>query len=381
MDWPGRLAKVRGMMDRAGIGLLFLRTEANLFYFTGVRRQPPHYTDDNHYGERAVGAYIGPQDVVLVVARMGSGYFVEEAKGKPWITELRILKEGEDPDAVMAEAAKKAAGAGRGVATDNRAWAETIRSLRRLYPDAPHTLTTELLAQMRAIKDADELTRMRRAAEITDNVHAQIVTKLKPGVSEFDIGHEIDYQFRVRGAEFSSFVTGIRFNRPGVLRQHEIRATTRKLEPGDSVTFDYGCLYEGYCSDFGRTAFCGDPPAEFVKMHDAVIASQAAAMAAMRAGQITAEGANAVARGVLKDAGFDAYFMHRLGHGIGMTVHEPPFLDVNQKDVLRENMTFTVEPSSRVPNGHACRVEDVVVVTPAGGIPLMKTPRTLTVVS
>jgi Xaa-Pro aminopeptidase len=381
MDHAGRLAKVRGTMDRAGIGLLFLRTEANLFYLTGVRRQPPHYTDDNHYGERAVGAYIGPREVVLVVARMGSAYFAEETKGKPWITELRILKEGEDPDAVMAEAAKKAAGAGHGLATDNRAWAETIRSLRRLYPDAAHTLTSELLAAMRAIKDADELARMRRAAEITDDVHAHIVTKLKPGVTEFDIGHEIDYQFRVRGAEFSSFVTGIRFNRPGVPRLHETRATGRKLERGDSITFDYGCLYDGYCSDFGRTAFCGDPPADFVKMHDTVIAAQAAANAAVKAGQITAEGANAVARGVLRDAGYDAYFTHRLGHGIGMTVHESPFLDVNQKDVLQEHMTFTVEPSSRVPNGYACRVEDVVVVTPAGGVPLMKTPRTLTVVS
>jgi Xaa-Pro aminopeptidase len=286
----------------------------------------------------------------------------------------------------MAEAARKAAGhgrtaaVGRAIATDNRAWAETIRSLRRLYPDADHMLTTELLAPMRAIKDADELARMRKAAEITDDVHAYIVTKLKPGVSEFDIGHEIDYQFRVRGAEFPSFVTGVRFNRPGVPRLHELRATTRKLERGDSITFDYGCLYEGYCSDFGRTAFCGDPPAEFIKMHDTVIESQAAANAAMQAGRITAETANAVARGVLAAAGYDAYFTHRLGHGIGMTVHEPPFLDVNQKDVLQEHMTFTVEPSSRVPNGHACRVEDIVVVTPAGGVPLMKTPRTLTVV-
>jgi Xaa-Pro aminopeptidase len=380
MDHAGRLAKVRTAMDRAGIGMLFLRPEANLFYLTGIRRQPPHYTDDNHYGERAVGAYIGPREVVVVTARMGSGYFVEEAKGKPWISDLRILKEGEDPDAVMAEAAKKVAGSGRAIATDNRAWAETIRSLRRLYPDAEHVLTTELLSSMRAIKDADEIDTMRRAAEITDDVHAHIVTKLKPGATEFDIGHEIDYQFRVRGAEFMSFVTGVRFNRPGVPRLHELRATTRTLERGDSITFDYGCLYQGYCSDFGRTAFCGDPPAEFVKMHDTVIASQAAANKAMQAGKITAEGANAVARGVLKDAGYDAYFTHRLGHGIGMTVHEPPFLDVNQKDVLQEHMTFTVEPSSRVPNGHACRVEDIVLVTPGGGVPLMKTPRTLTVV-
>jgi Xaa-Pro aminopeptidase len=381
MDWQGRLARVRTAMDRAGISLLFLRPEANLFYLTGIRRQPPHYTDDNHYGERAVGAYIGPREVILVAARMGSGFYVEEAKGKPWITDLRILMEGEDPDAVMAEAARKAAGGGRAIATDNRAWAETIRSLRRLYPDAEHALAGDLLSPMRAIKDADELARMRRAAAITDDVHAHIVTKLKPGATEFDIGHEIDYQFRVRGCEFPSFVTGVRFNRPGVTRLHELRVTTRKLERGDSITFDYGCLYEGYCSDFGRTAFCGDPPADFVKMHDTVIQAQAAANAAMKAGQITAEAANAVARGVLREAGYDAYFTHRLGHGIGMTVHEPPFLDVNQKDILQDQMTFTVEPSSKVPNGHACRVEDIVLVTPSGGVPLMTTSRTLTVVS
>ncbi len=401
MDFLGRLAVLRHTMEQHDIGLLYLPPGANLFYVSGIRRQQPHTTDTNAYGDWAAGAFLGQEGgITLVTPRMGSAYFVEEAKGKPWIEDVRIIQEGEDPQEVSATVARHVAArrgqvavddrmwalarrvaARRGrIAVDDRMWARTLTGLRVAFPDEELVMASDLLAPMRMIKTPEELKLMRHAGKLADEVYARIVTQLRAGVTEFEIGHEIDRQFARLGAEYPSFVTGIRFTRPTRERLAELRTTDRKLEYGDSITFDFGCVSQGYCSDFGRTAFLGEPPSEFVRMHEAVIASQQAAIHAMRAGEITAEATDEVARAYLRDAGFAAYFTHRLGHGIGVTVHEPPYLDVNDRTVLQANMTFTVEPSSRVPQGFACRVEDVVLVTPAGGVPLMNTSRSLTVI-
>lgn len=401
MDFRDRLAVLRHTMEERDIGLLYLPPGANLFYLSGIRRQQPHTTDANAYGDWAAGAFLGQEGgITLVTPRMGSAYFVEEAKGKPWIEDIRIILEGEEPQDVLATVARNVAArrgqiavddrmwalarrvaAPRGrIAVDDRTWARTLIGLRDIFPETEIVMASDLLAPMRMIKTPEELELMRHAAKLADEVYAGIVKQLRPGVTEFEIGHEIDHQFARLGAEYPSFVTGIRFNRPKRERLAEIRTTDRKLEYGDSITFDFGCVSQGYCSDFGRTAFLGEPPSEFVRMHDAVIASQQAAIQAMRAGEITAEATDEIARASLREAGYAEYFTHRLGHGIGVTVHEPPYLDVNDRTVLLANMTFTVEPSSRIPNGFACRVEDVVLVTPTGGVPLMNASRSLTVI-
>jgi Xaa-Pro aminopeptidase len=184
------------------------------------------------------------------------------------------------------------------------------------------------------------------------------------------------------GAEGTSFETGVTFTGPnGAIRQGAGRASAqRRLQPGDSVTFDFGCILDGYCSDFGRSAFVGEPPAEYRRVHDLVLRAQAEAIQAMKADAITATELNAVARAVIADGGYDAGFTHRLGHGIGVTVHEPPFLDVVNRTVLREQMLFTIEPSVRVPGQFGNRVEDVVLVTPQGGVPLNHASHALTIV-
>ena len=143
--------------------------------------------------------------------------------------------------------------------------------------------------------------------------------------------------------------------------------------------FDCGGVIDGYCSDFGGSAFVGEPPAEYLRVHETVVAAQAEGMRALVAGRHTAE-ADAIARRVIEEAGYGAGFTHRLGHGIGVTVHEPHFLDGVDPTVLQENMPFTVEPSVILPGRFANRVEDVVVVTPEGGVPLSSVDRRLYVV-
>jgi len=135
----------------------------------------------------------------------------------------------------------------------------------------------------------------------------------------------------------------------------------------DNIDIRVGGIYRGWCYDFGRTVFFGEPNAEAIRVHELVMASQAAGIAALKAGQATTSDVDAAARQVIEEAGYGATFRHRLGHGIGMDVHEPPFLTQGDETPLQEGMLFTIEPSIMQFNDYSARVEDVVVARAAGG--------------
>lgn len=382
IDFAARLENARSRMAEQGIGLMFLRPGANLFYLTGLRRHENDNTDANHYGDWAVGGYIGVDEgIVLTAPRMGGGFFESEVQDKPWFEAVRIIVETEDPDDVIGEVVGRFDLRGKKVALDDRAWAKSAISFLRLLPEAEFALASQVIDPMRMIKEEAALDYMRKAGEITDFAFQKAMARLKIGVTELEIANEIDYQLKVGGAEYTSFVTGVRFTRVEEPRGMGVgRASEKKLMPGDSVTFDFGCVYQGYCSDFGRSAFVGEPPAEYRKVHEIVLRAQREAMKAMKANQITASQANAVARGVIEAEGYGDGFTHRLGHGIGITVHEEPFLDNVNQTVLRSNMTFTVEPSIRVPGRFSNRVEDVVQVTEDGAVSLYNTDHRLYII-
>jgi Xaa-Pro aminopeptidase len=380
MDFAGRIARLRERAEAAAIDLVYLTLGANLFYLSGIRRRFEHGTDHNAYGDWACGAFIDRKGGLTILApRMGGGFFKSEAADKPWIRDVRLIQEAENPADVLAETL---AGFGslRRIALDDRAWAQHVLALRGIPLEAELTLASSLIAPMRAIKDDDELAAMRRASEMADLVFARTLPLLKVGVTEFEVIREVDLQFQLAGAEFTSFETGVTFKGSRGPDAGTTRPGQRRLQPGDSIMFDFGCVLDGYCSDFGRSAFAGEPPAEYRTVHATVLAAQGEAMKAMRAGRCTGAQANAVARQVIADAGYGAGFNHRLGHGIGVTVHEPPWLDVVETGVLQERMCFTVEPSIIFPDRLANRVEDVVLVTKEGGTSLNQASHDLVIV-
>jgi len=381
LDFPGRLKTVRARMEEENIGLIFVRPGANLFYLTGIPHRDDYRTDHNAYGDWAVGGYIGLKEgVVMTAPRMGGEYFQAQVQDKPWFEPVRIILESEDPLDVMREVLGRFNLKGKKVALEDHAWAQTALAFRRLLPDTEFVMASDLVAPMRMIKDETELDLMRKAGQITGAVFEKAMARLELGATEWDVESEIDYQFKLMGAEFNSFVSNVYFSSPERGPGGTTRKSEKRLMPGDAVTFDFGCIYKGYASDFGRTAFAGDPSAEYVRMHELVLSAQREAMKAMKAGEVTGAQANAIARKVMEEGGYGPEFSHRLGHGIGVTVHEPPWLDVVEKRVLQANMTFTVEPSIRIPNGYHNRVEDVVVVTETGGVSLYDTDHKLYIV-
>ena len=197
---------------------------------------------------------------------MGGRFFEAEASVKPWIDRVRLIQESEDPLEVLRDTIQGIAPHVRSIAIDDRAWAQTALALSELFPSVALSRASSLIMPMRMIKDADEIAAMRKASEVADRVWERIVPALKVGVSEYDVAREIDHQFHLLGAEYTSFVTGISFYGPSGISEHgALRATRgRTLQVGDSITFDFGCVFDGYCSDFGRSAFVGEPSSEYL---------------------------------------------------------------------------------------------------------------------
>ena len=369
-DYTARIARVRTEMERRGIDVLFLPNSSTLEWLTGLKRELGSPTEHNHNGGWVAGAYFGRTGgAILLEPRLHAEVVERQLADKPWLAELRPVDETADADAMVADVLREL-GAGRGdIAVGERAWAKSVITLQAAAPDARIVNAGDVLWPMRIIKDAEERELMRRAARLTDVVYAEILPRIELGMRERDIAWLIDRTILEHGAEGVSFETGIRIGggsagRPGSIHDS---LTPTTLERGTVLAFDFGLVLDGYCSDFGRTVFIGEPTPARRAVYDLVIAAQAAAIAAMRAGQITCAGLDHVARSMIEQAGHGPGFIHRLGHATGKDVHEEPWLHEGVDILLETGMMFTIEPSIFMSDGVFVRVEDVVMVTPDGG--------------
>lgn len=258
------------------------------------------------------------------------------------------------------------------IAISDKTEGETVSQLQKLLPDATFVSATQILRTMRVVKSEDEIALMRKAGEITTAAFADVLKNLKIGMTELELVEEINFQLRRHGSLGQSFTTSLYNSGPNhpLLFGQRLATWPRKLEAPVSVLTDFGGIYQGYCYDFGRTISFGAPDAEQIKVHHLVMESQRVGIAALKAGEATTSQVDAAAREVIEQAGYGEAFRHRLGHAIGMDVHEPPFLTKGDETLLQEGMLFTIEPSITQFNSFSARVEDVVVARPGGGEPL-----------
>ncbi len=369
-DYAHRLARVQERMAATGADLLFLPRSANLHYLTGIPREEPNFGNTMYPGEWLAGAWITPQGApILTIPRMLAAFHLEIAG-----YDVRVLPDAGDPAALAAEVlAALGVPAAATVALDDRAWAETLLGIQALRPAARLVSAAPIMRPLRLIKDADELATMRQAGAITEAAFADVLPKLRHGMTTLDLISEVNYQLKRHGSAAPSFVTSFYNMGPTHPFDFHNRDETLllPLDAPVAISFDFGAVYDGYCYDFGRSVFFGEPGAEYRRVHALIMASQAAGIAALRAGNSCAQ-ADAAARTVIAEAGYGEAFRHRLGHGIGMDVHEPPFLTASDHTALRTGMCFTVEPSITLPGQLSCRVEDVVVVGESAGEPLTR---------
>ena len=231
----------------------------------------------------------------------------------------------------------------------------------------------------REVKTEDEIAKLARAEQIGDEAFTEIVKFIrenwKDGLTEQRVALQLEYEMRLRGAEGTSFDTiaasGKNSSLPHAMPQPKV------LAEGDFLTMDFGCMYQGYCSDMTRTIHIGlQVDAEQQKVYDTVLRAQLAALAAIRPGMVCSD-VDKVARDMIAEAGYGAYFGHGLGHSVGLFIHEEPRFSMKCDAVLKPGVVITVEPGIYLPGKFGVRIEDMIVVTEDGYRNLASSPKEL----
>jgi Xaa-Pro aminopeptidase len=296
----------------------------------------------------------------------------EHAPGATAVT-LTDWTDGSDPYAATAELLDAR---GRYAISDS-AWAMHVLGLQQTLPESSYVSMTSTLPMLRAVKDADELERLAAAGAAADASFEQIAEVRFAGRRESEIAADLAARLRDHGHSQVDF-TVIGSGPNGANPHHEM--SERVIEEGDMVVMDFGGLLDGYGSDTTRTVHVGEPTDEEREVFEIVRRAQQAGYEAVRPG-IACQEIDRAARKVISDAGYGEYFIHRVGHGIGLTTHEPPYMVEGEEHLIEPGMCFSIEPGIYLPDRFGVRIEDIVVATEDGGRRLNNTTREMQIVS
>ena len=234
--------------------------------------------------------------------------------------------------------------------------------------------TEHMIEKQRMIKDEEEISNIKKACEITDNCFSYILTYIKPGMTEKQIANEIEEYYRQRtdGLSFETIVaSGENTSKP-----HAV-PTDRVIQKQDIITIDMGCKYQGYCSDMTRTIFVGSVPEYIKPVYDLVLKNQKQTEEQMKDGEST----RLLTKMVENDFKLNGYdLIHSLGHGVGMEIHEAPYISYKSDASLKENMVVTNEPGIYLPGKFGIRIEDTVQITKFGCINLTNSEKNYIVI-
>jgi len=360
-DYAERRARLSERMRAEGVDVLFLGLSSDLEYLSGVERGIPFFGQSSYPHGWVAGAFFRPDaDPVFVLPRM---VVVFDLPVRPE-GEIVVVDETDDGRSIF-ERIAMGLGPAASVAVGDRVWAETAIELGRVF--GPERLRTgsALVNRLRRVKSEAELDAMARACRTVEAAMAAVTPRVRPGVTMAELREEVEAQMRAAGSLTPSFATHI-FTGMDAESLDTGSATARTpLEDGTAVLFDFGGVVDGYCSDFGRTVVAGEPPSGFVEAHEAMLAAFEAGRAACRPGALARE-VNAACRAPIEEAGLGEHFRHRMGHGIGLDVHEQPFLSREDETPLEAGMTFTDEPSIIVHGAFGMRIENIVVCADGG---------------
>ena len=350
---PGRLAAAQRATVAAGLSALLIPPGADLRYLTGYAALPL---------ERLTCLVLpAAGEPTLVVPRLERP--AAEASPAPGAG-VRIVDhpDGADPYPLVVEALGGAAAGTVGLG--NQMWAEQVLALRAVLPEAAQRLAGPVLRELRIRKSPAEVAALREAGAAIDAVHAEMARWLRPGRTEAQVGADIAGAIREAGHATVDFV--IVASGPNAASPHH-EVSDRVIEAGDPVVVDIGgTMPSGYCSDSTRTYLAGGaPPAEFLAYYEVLYAAQRAAVASVRPG-FTAGEIDAAAREPITAAGYGSAFLHRTGHGIGLSTHEEPYLVAGDELPLAPGMAFSIEPGIYLAGRHGARIEDIVVCTDTG---------------
>ena len=350
MPIPERLKILREQFDSNGIDAIWIFNQENRRYFSNFK------AEDLLCGETAGSLLISRTNAVLLT----DSRYETEAKEQAVEHEVFIYKKGvaEGLLAVAENEHIRSLGV-----EENSISLGRYNKLSRCISETAKTIelmpVAEIAEQMRIIKDANEIRLMEKSADTISFIIDTVIGEIKPGISEKEIARRIGFLAEEAGAECMAFPS-IVASGPNAALPHA-SPTNRLVTKGDPVTIDIGVKLEGYCSDITRTIFIGEPSRELKNIYNVVRKAQLAGIAAVLP-DVESGYPDMVAREIIKDSGYEKYFGHGLGHGVGMAVHEAPRLASKQTTILKEGMVVTVEPGIYIPGLGGVRLEETVII-------------------
>ncbi|HDQ73516.1 MAG TPA: aminopeptidase P family protein [Chloroflexi bacterium] len=356
-----RLSRLIEEAGAGGFDALAVMPGPNLFYLTGM---------SFHLSERPVLLFIPLDRPPALVA---PGFEAVKADDVPFDVECFTYTDEEGYEAVFRRACD---GLGLSSCTIGaeafKLRMVELRLLEQYALGCQITPAEETLAALRMRKDAHELAHMRRAIEMTEGALEETREQIAAGMTERQVATILRAAILQRGGEGMAFGPAVQAG-ANAASPHASPGDD-EIQPGDTIVIDCGTLVNGYASDITRTFAVGEMGAEMTQVYEVVRAANAAGRGAVRPG-ISAQEVDRAARRVIEQAGYGAYFNHRTGHGLGLEVHEPPYIVEGNERLLEPGMTFTVEPGIYLPGQGGVRIEDDVLVTADGGESLTTFPR------
>jgi Xaa-Pro aminopeptidase len=357
MSLVKRIGRIRSILEAEGLDAALVTNPSNVFYLSG------------HDGGEA-SLLISADRLALFT---DSRYTIQAAAQAP-LYEQRIFAKSmtEELAAYLAETKARRVGF-----EASHLSFERFEECRKAFALDELRPLDKPMTGFRAIKDDGEIALMRESVRIADLAFDHIRTFIRPGMTELEIAAELEYFMIRNGASGNSF--------PPIVAAGERSAmphaapTERKALAGEWIKLDFGCRYRNYCSDTTRMVFLGEPEERIRKIYDAVLTAQTAAVKTAKAG-LSVKDLDLTARAILDELGYGGKFLHGLGHGVGIDIHEHPHVSWKQEVLLEEGMAVTIEPGVYIEGYGGVRIEDIVVIGKDGCEVLTKAPKELAVV-
>jgi len=356
-----QLKKFQEQLQKANIDCAFIDNPNHIAYFTNFESNPH---------ERILALLVYVDKAFLFTPALE----VEDAKS---VTNLPIFsyEDHQEPWKLIKE---KIANSNSSVnilgIDENSLSVNRYYSLQGVFADATVKSITDMIQNLMIIKNDEEIEKMKEAGQLADKTVEVGIHSLKEGISELEVVSIIEFEMKKLGVSEMSFPTMVLFGdhagsphgTPG----------DRKLKGNEFVLFDLGVVKNGYTSDMTRTILFGEVSDEYQNIYDTVLKAQKEAQSAIKPG-VTAKKLDHIARNIISKAGYGKYFNHRLGHGLGKSVHETPSISSANDLEIKEGMCFSIEPGIYIPGKVGVRIEDCVYVTEEGSEPFTSTPKTL----
>ena len=357
------LNNVADYLKTNDIAFTCVTSTANVFYLTGFYCEPH---------ERFLGLFVfAEKEPILVCPNMEANMAIEAG----WNKEIIGYSDTESPFELIQGNLKDYINSNKKIAVEEEHLTlKRYNELKNILPDVHFVGLDNVFIEMRSSKNEDEIKKIKSAAAITDLAIEVGVKALKEGITEVEVLSIIENTIKENGVTKMPFNPVVLFGRKSADPHGQPDETT--LKKGDFVLFDIGAVYEGYCSDITRTFVYGNATEKQKEIYEAVLQANLAGIDTCKVGKEIAN-IDQAARQKIEEYGFGEYFIHRTGHGIGIDVHEPPYLHSENRSDVKEGMAVTVEPGIYIEDLGGVRIEDDVIVTESSPLVLTKYPKEL----